>query len=111
MNFIKEQIIKKIEKEVRKRQASYTYTGFFFFNEPIKKGDMVINRVSHWCVYEEEQILPKKLILLDGKTLLTILDRIMEEEFYFYKVVNDKRYKIKMKKDDTLGPKYIRQDN
>lgn len=111
MNFIKESLIAKITKEVTKRQRSYTYYSFFFLNEPIKVGDMVINRVSNWCVYEEEQILPKKFSVLDGKTLLTILDKIMEEEFYFFKVVNDRKYKIKMKKDDTLKSKYSKQYN
>jgi hypothetical protein len=111
MNFIKESLIAKITKEVTKRQRSYTHFSFFFLNDPIKIGDMVINRVSNWCIYEEEQILPKKFTLLDGKTLLTILDRIMEEEFYFFKIVDGKKYKIKMKKDDTFGSKYSKQYN
>ena len=111
MNFIKEKIIEKISKEVKKRQLSYTHTGFFYLNDPIILHDIIINRVSHWCIYEEEQILPKKFSLLDGKTLITILYNILEEEFYFYKIANGRKYKIKMKKDDTLRFKHIKQYN
>lgn len=106
MNFIKEKLINKIEKEVKKRQLSYTYTGFFFLNDPIKMGDTVIDRVSSNYLYGQEEIVPRRLSIFEGKILLDILTKIVNDEFYFYKIVNDRKYKIKMKKDDTLGSKY-----
>jgi hypothetical protein len=102
MNFIKSKIIKKLIKEIKKRQKSYSHTNFFYFNEPIKRGDSIIDRINDWSVYEYEEILPRKFSILSGDLLLEILKRILNEEYYIFKVVNDKKYKIKMKKDDTF---------
>ena len=102
MNFIKKQLISKLEKEVKKRQFSYTHDGFFFFNEPIVFAGIKIDRINEWAVYEHDRILPKKFSIVTGVILLHALKKILNEEYYLYKYINGKNYKIKTKKDETF---------
>lgn len=102
MNFIKSKIIKKLEKEIKKRQVSYSHIGFFYLNNPILFKELNINRLNDYYVYEHDKILPKKFSVLSGDLLLKILKSILNEEFHLFKIINGKKYKIKMKKDDTI---------
>ncbi len=102
MNFIKSKIIKKLEKEMKKRQKSYSHTNFFFLNNPIKGDNIIIDKINDWSAYEFEDVLPKKFSLLSGDVLLQLLKSIINEEFHIIKIVNGKKYRIKMKKDDTF---------
>jgi hypothetical protein len=102
MNYIKNKVTKKLISEIKKRQTSFTHNGFFFFNEPIIVDDLILDRVSDWAIYEYDKILPKKFSIVSGKILFFALKKILNDEFYIFKTINGKSYRIKTKKDETF---------
>jgi len=99
-NFITEHIIELIINEVEgKKKIGGTATSFFYFEEPIIDGDKHINRVSQFNPFEKEEILPIGWHVLEGSTLLEIYDKLKNNEFFFYKLIDGKSYKARLKKN------------
>jgi hypothetical protein len=103
MNFIKKHLIDKIKKEVNRKQDSVNFNGFFYFDSPISynigKNPVLINRINRERFYQQEEILPLAWNIKGGP-LMEIFFKIKNDEFYFYKKVNDKEHKIRFKKNE-----------
>lgn len=97
-NFITKHIIELIEKEIDKKRKLTSITNFFYFNEPILNGNIKINRVSRFNPFVEEDVLPFDWYKLSGSTLIQIYDKIKHNDFFFYKLIDGKSYKAKLKK-------------
>lgn len=101
MSFIKIHIISKIFTMIKNRGETLKYDGFLYFNEPIKCGDKVFDRVgsSNPFAFEEDRIMPVSFYTMDGKTLVEVFKRLKSNDFYIWKKLEDgKDYKIKLKK-------------
>lgn len=99
MSFITEHIISLIKKEILKRKdiTGLNVYHFFYFNEVLIDGDKKINRVSLNNPHESEKIIPLEWWEISPKTVLTIYDKIKSNDFYFYKVIDGKSYKARIK--------------
>lgn len=102
MSFIKRHLIKNIEKQIDDKQNSVNFIGFFYFDEKLKskKGNWEINRVNNKNAYPYEKVYPLNFWSLDGNTLMKIYHKIKNNEFYFYKKINGKDHKIRLKRNE-----------
>ncbi len=98
-NFITQHIIRVIENEIDNKRKLTTATNFYYFNEPIKDGDKIINRVSRFNPFQKEEIVPIGWYGLSGNTLIQIYDKLKNNEFFFYKIIEGKSYKARLKKN------------
>ena len=98
-NFITEHIIKLIQQEIEGKKRVTKQTSFFYFNEPIEDDDKLINRVSQFNPFEKEGILPIGWHGVSPNTLIEIYDRLKNNEFFFYKRIEGKSYKARLKKN------------
>lgn len=100
MNFIKNHLIKKIKDEVNRKQDSVNFNGFFYFNDIIEDNlkKWKINRVNRENVFPYERAFYLPLNSIGGSALIKIYDKLKKNEFYFYKKVNGKEYRIRLKK-------------
>ena len=98
-NFITEHVVKLIEGEINGKKGITKETNFFYFNEPINDGDMIINRVSQFNPFQKEEVLPVGWYTLSGNTLIQIYDKLKNNEFFFYKIIEGKSYKARLKKN------------
>lgn len=101
MNFLRTHLISKIESLVITKQRTLKSDGFFYFDEDIKDPRVIINRINRWNVFPKEQILPVSWYMLEGQTLIKIFDMIKKNQFYAYKQIDKKDYKIRIKDDNT----------
>ncbi len=99
MNFIAIHLVHKIESEVKKKQGILKHDGFYYFNDPIKDGKRMVNRVNRWAPYRKDEILPCSWYTLRGGTLMSIFNNLKNNEFYIYKKVEGKDCKVRLKKD------------
>ena len=99
MNFLSVHLVHKIEETVKKKQSVLKHEGFYYFDEPIKDGKKVINRINRWCPYIKEQVLPASWYSLSGKTLAQIFKKLKNNEFYIYKEIDGKDCKVRLKKN------------
>lgn len=99
MSFIKTHLIKNIEKQIEEKQNSINFIGLFYFDESIKddKRNWDINRVNNKNAYPLEKVYPLTFWSLNGKSLMSIYQRLKNNEFYFYKKINGKDHKIRLK--------------
>jgi hypothetical protein len=105
-NFITKHTIGKIFDMVRDRQMILKYDGFLYFNDPVKSNGKVINRINLSFAYEKEQVLPVSLYHLQGSALMEIYQRLKLNEFFVYKRVDGRDYKIRLKNEkDKVGVK------
>jgi hypothetical protein len=98
INFISIHLVNKIKELVKKKQAELKHEGFYYFDKPIKDGKKIINRVNIFAPYHKEQILPASWYSLDGSALLDIFLKLRDNQFYIYKRINGKDYKVRLKK-------------
>lgn len=111
MSFIKDHLIEKIKSNISRKQDSINFNGFFYFDEPVKKvrkstlGNKTtyINRINREKPYETEEIIPSSWTL-PGTVLMDIFFKIKNDEFYFYKKVDGKDYKIRFKRNGNSKP-------
>lgn len=104
MSFIKIHIISKIFTLIKNRGEILKYDGFFYFNEKIKSGDRVIDRVGceNIFAFEEDRIIPVSFYTLDGQALVEIFKKLKYNDFHIWKTMEDgKDYKIRLKKKDV----------
>ena len=97
-NFITEHVIKLITNEIEDKKK-VVETSFLYFNDPILDGNKFINRVSQFNPFEKEEILPVGWYALEGNILLGIYDKLKSNEFFFYKRIEGKSYKARLKKN------------
>lgn len=102
-NFISRHLIQKIEEEIeQKRKVTNTLspsTNFYYFNESIKDGRREINRVSRWNPFEKEEICGLSWYVLSGTALLKVYDKLKNNDFFFYKMIEGRSYKARLKKN------------
>lgn len=98
-NFITCHLIQKIEQEIEAKRKVTTSTNFYYFNESIKDGSRNINRVSRWSPFEKEEIVGLSWYALSGLTLIQIYDKLKNNDFFFYKMIDGKSYKARLKKN------------
>lgn len=98
-NFITQHVVKQIENEIENKSKLTTSTNFYYFNEPIKDGSRIINRVSRFNPFQKEEIVPIGWYGLSGNSLIKIYDRLKNNEFFFYKIIEGKSYKARLKKN------------
>jgi hypothetical protein len=104
MSFIKIHIISKIFSMIRNRGEVLKYDGFFYFNEPIKSGDKILDRVGseNPFAFEEDRIMPVSFYTLDGRVLMEIFKKLKYNDFHIWKKMEDgKDYKIRLKKKNV----------
>jgi len=97
-NFITEHVIKLITNAIENKMK-FVETSFLYFNDPIVNGNKHINRVSQFNPFEKEEILPVGWYALEGNILLGIYDKLKSNEFFFYKRIEGKSYKARLKKN------------
>ena len=69
MNFIKRHLIEKINEQIKLKQATLKHEHFYYFDEPIKDGKRLIDRVNRWNPFTKDEILPTTWYALDGSSL------------------------------------------
>ena len=103
MSFIKKHLLEIIKKRIDRKQDSINFNGFFYFDNPVigtkidNNRKIIINRVNRDSIYEKEEIIPLIKNQLNGSTLVDIFFRVKNDEFFFYKKVNGKDYRIRFK--------------
>ena len=98
-NFISRHVIQKIQKEIEAKRKVTKSCNFYYFNEGIKDGKREINRVSRWSPFEKEEICGLSWYALSGSTLVQIYDKLKNNDFFFYKMIDGKSYKARLKKN------------
>ena len=99
-NFIKDHIIKKIEQEIENKGKITKQIRFYYFDDPVKDGSNLVNRVSRFNPFNKEEILPiQGWYALSGSGLIRIYDRLKNNKFHFFKMIDGKSYKTRLKKD------------
>ena len=98
-NLITNQVIRLIEREIEDKRKLTNITNFYYFNDPIVDGKRIINRVSRFHPFEKEEIVPIGWYLLSGNALIQIYDKLKNNEFFFYKLIDGKSYKARLKKN------------
>lgn len=101
MSFIKKHLIKKIKDEVNRKQDSINFNGFFYFDNIIEDDlkKWKINRVNRENAFPYERAYFISLNSIGGPALIKMYDNLKNNEFYFYKKVNQKEHKIRLKRD------------
>lgn len=97
MDFIRPVLIRKIQDEV-KELIEITDTNFLYFNNPVvdrRFGE--IDRVNKWAPFGKDQISPFSFSLLEGKTLVDILEKLNNNKIHFYRFSGGGFQKIKLK--------------
>lgn len=101
MNFITKHIIAKIEDLVIRKQRSLKCDGFFYFDDLVKDTRIVINRINRWNVFAKEEILPISWHMLDSRTLITIFHRLKNNQFFGYRRIDGKDFKVRIKDEHS----------
>ena len=102
-NFITEQVIKLIEKEIEDKRKLTSITNFYYFNDPVIDGEKVINRVSRFNPFAKEEIVPVGWYGLSGNALVQIYDKLKNNDFFFYKLIEGRSYKARLKKNVEIN--------
>lgn len=104
MSFIRTHLVTSIQKKIKQKQDSINFSGFFYFDEKIKdnKRDWLINRVNDKNAYPHEKVYPLTFWTLDAKALVDLYGKIKNNDFYFYKRVNGKDHKIRLKRNENI---------
>jgi hypothetical protein len=98
MNFITKHLIDKIGEQLRLKQATLKHENFYYFDEPIKDGKRVIDRVNRSYPFIKEEILPITWYALNGTSLMEVYMKLKHNKFYVYKKLEDgKSYKTRIK--------------
>ena len=101
MNFITEHVIKKIREQINQKKIILKHENFFWFNNPINDGKLIINRFNS-NIYAKNEILPTSWYRIKGKTLKEIYTKIKNNDFYIYKKLEDgKSYKVRIKNESN----------
>lgn len=98
-NFITKHLVKKIQNEIDDKMKVTKACNFYYFNEPIKDGNRLINRVSRFNAFEKEAIIGIGWHGLSGQSLIEIYDKVKNNDFFFYKLVDGRSYKARLKKN------------
>jgi hypothetical protein len=98
MNFITRHLIDKIGEQLILKQATLKHEHFYYFDEPIKDGKRIIDRVNRSYPFVKEEILPITWYALDGTSLMEVYLKLKHNKFYVYKKLEDgKSYKTRIK--------------
>jgi hypothetical protein len=95
MNFIRIHLVSQILKNYVENCRKFSHDGFFYFNDKVGK----INRVGKGFLYNEEEVLHLDWRKVKDKELLTILKKIKNKDFFFYKSIDGKFYKTRPKQN------------
>ncbi len=98
MNFIKSHLIKKIEEQIKYKQSVLKHDHFYWFDSPIKDGNMIINRFDRYHPYVKNEILPMTWFNLSGSALKEFYFKLKNNEFFIYKKIDNTNYKARIKK-------------
>lgn len=101
MSFIKSHLVKIIQNQIEEKQNSVNFVGFFYFDKNIKSKTWDINRVNKANAFPYERVYPLTFWSLDGKSLVEIYQRLKNNDFYFYKKINGKDHKIRLKRNES----------
>ncbi len=101
MDFIKRHLIEKIKNEVELKRQITKECNFYYFDEPIKDKVAMVNRVSRFTAFGKEEIVGLSWYSLSGQTLLKIYDKIKNNDFFYYTLVDGKSYKARLKKNNV----------
>ena len=98
MNFITSHLIKKIDEQIKQKQATLKHDHFYYFDEPIKDKKKVIDRVNRWNPFVKNEVLPYTWYAMDGTALHELYSKLKNNEFYIYKNLDGKSHKMRIKK-------------
>lgn len=82
MTFIENHIIDNICRIITENNGKFNHYHFYYFTEPIRNKDRLFDRFKWFSLYNEDEILPVGLTVLDGKTLLEFYKKLKNNEFY-----------------------------
>lgn len=97
MNFISIHLVHSIEKILKEKQGQLKHDGLYYFDVPIINDDGVINRLSRWTPYKKGSESSCSWYSLKGGTLIKILNKLKNNEFYIYKKIENRDCKIRLK--------------
>lgn len=98
MNFITRHLIEKINEQIKQKQAILKHDHFYYFDEPIKDGKRIINRVNRWNPFVKDEVLPSTWYAMNGTSLHELYFKLKNNEFYIYKDLDGKSHKMRIKK-------------
>jgi hypothetical protein len=101
---IREHLIERIEEETRFKMKSLGYDGLLFLEDFINDSGYFISRFDYKFVYSDDKYYPLIFDNLDNSTLLELYKRIKYNYFYYYRMVDGKTHKIRIKNWDTTPP-------
>lgn len=101
MSFIKSHLVENIKKQIEEKQNSVNFIGFFYFDDVITFKYWNINRINNISVYPKEKKYPLTFWSLNGETLLNIYKNLKSNKFFFYKKINGKSHKVRLKINDN----------
>lgn len=91
MNVLKEHLVTKIESLVKDKIDRMENPGMLYLDEPI--GD--IDRINVFPYASDN--FPISWWSIDGRTLIKLKDKLDNNKFYAYKLVEGVRIKVKLK--------------
>ncbi len=98
MSFITRHLIKKINEQINQKQATLKHDHFYYFDEPIKDKNGLIDRVNKFNPFYKNQILPTTWYQINGTSLHELYSKLKSNKFYIYKKLEDgKSYKTRIK--------------
>jgi hypothetical protein len=95
MNFIKAYLVGRI-KTIYKKNESLGDSRFLYFNKPIELIDgRKVNRINAWYPFCEEELVHSGWHELSGNILKEIYICMRDGNFYGYKTIEGKKYKLR----------------
>jgi hypothetical protein len=98
MNFIRRHLISAIQHQYELNRQ-FASGGFIYLDNMVElPGGRKINRINGQYSYCHEEIVPMAWDSVPGKCLAKLKDEMKQSNFYSYKLIDGKSYKIRKKK-------------
>ncbi len=95
MEQIRFHLISSILKKYRRVCQKFNFNGFLYFDTNIGH----LDRLGKGFLYKHEEILPVDWRLVKSGELFEIHELLKQKKFYFYKDVEGKLYKTRLKRN------------
>jgi hypothetical protein len=102
MDFIEKHIHKKIEENISDKQSKLNHYGFYWFNDPIIDGNIIIDRFNQYNPFIKNKTSPTTWYRLSKKSLMEAYFKIKNNQLYIYKLIENKMYKNEIKNDTDI---------
>jgi hypothetical protein len=96
---LKNKVINKIKKSLSEKSKILQRTdGFIYLDSNLKSGKNKINRLTEINTFEDGHYLPTRYDELKGYALLELYGRIENNEFFIYRRIDGRDFKVRIKK-------------